>query len=148
MNEITMNYLKQLNSDIKSGNFSKKDEALNLLTVLDAETLHPGLQMYRSYLLAKIYYLNSKHGDVLENMLAANNYYKEIFFIARHNDLKVNDSRYHFKHAESFYRLYLHSLCYIRREELLKESFRLTHTALLKYPKNSSLNWLMDEITK
>ena len=148
MKSITFGYLKELNLKIKSKDLTTMKKAHESLKCLILEDLDPGLQMYAKYLEGKYYYLKAKTTYPLQNYAESHLCFKKVFDIARNNRRYVKNSKYHFKYAESAYRLSRVVWCDYQKENYSSLAFSIAANASMLYPKNDSIKWLMSELTK
>lgn len=148
MEKITFEYLKQLNYEIKSGDATRIQNAFKTLKALDLQNENPGLQMYALYLKGKYHYLNATNGEVLENLYKAHHYYKEVFKIARIYPVRVKNPKYHFKYAESAYKLSQYVWCLHEQDRLETLADNIAKQAKIQFPNNTSFKRLSDILNR
>lgn len=148
MKEITIDYLKELNEEIKSGDLTRRENAFKVLQALNLKEANPGLQMYAKYLEGKYHYLKAEEAEVLDNLYKAHQGYKRVFEIAQDKRVFVKNPKFHFKYAESAYELSKIVLCIHAQNDFESLAFSVNANASLLFPRNSSIKWLMGELTK
>ncbi|WP_299223845.1 hypothetical protein [uncultured Psychroserpens sp.] len=146
VNKEQFNFLKKLNAEIKSGNLVRMQNAFEELKNFNSDD--SGILMYSKYLKGKFFYLSAKINSSLENYAKAHLCFKKVFDIARNNRKFVRNPKYHFKYAESAFRLSDAVWCNHQRNDYESLAFSIAANAIMLYPNNDSIKWLMSELTK
>lgn len=147
MKEITIEYLKELNEEIKSGDLTRRENAFTILQALDLEH-DAGLEMYGAYLAGKYFYLKSKETEALDNLYKSHQQFEKVFTIARNKRKFVRNPKFHFKYAESAYELSKIVLCLHAQDDYESLAFSINANAYMLFSGNSSIKWLMGKLTK
>ena len=147
MKEITIEYLKELNEEIKSGDLTRRENAFTTLKALNLEH-DAGLEMYATYLKGKYYYLRSKESKALDNLYKSQQQFEKVFTIARNKRKFVRNPKFHFKYAETAYKLSQIVLCLHAQDDYESLAFIINANAYMLFPGNPSIKWLMGELTK
>ncbi len=139
----TYKHLKHLNSLIKKPSTSK--EGFLKLQKIDLEKLTVGLQLYATYLKGKYYKLCYKNSEVknLEDLERANEYFDEVIYIARENNIKLKNPKYKFIRANTKFELSIALKNAPRAEQLRNHAIHLTQTFLKYKPNDETFNWLL-----
>jgi hypothetical protein len=145
--KVTFTYLKELNEEIKSRDLTRRENAFATLKALNLEH-DAGLEMYSSYLKGKYFYLKSKEVEQLENLHKAHHNFKLVFRIAKNKRKFVKNPKFHFKYAESAYRLSQLVFCLHAQDDYESLAFSINANAYMLFSNNPSIKWLMNELTK
>ena len=145
--KVTFTYLKELNEEIKSGDLTRRENAFAKIQTLDLKH-DAGLEMYATYLKGKYFYIKSAEAEQLDNMYKAHQNFKRVFTIARNKRKFVKNPKFHFKYAETTYRLSQLVLCLHTADDYDSLAFSVNANAIMLFPRNSSIKWLMGELTK
>ncbi|QTE21113.1 hypothetical protein [Polaribacter cellanae] len=145
--KVTFTYLKELNEEIKSGDLTRRENAFAKIQTLDLKH-NTGLEMYASYLKGKYFYLKSKEVEELDNLYKAHQNFKRVFTIARNKRKFVKNPKFHFKYAETSYRLSQIVLCLNTADDYDSLAFSVNANASMLFPGNSSIKWLMEKLTE
>ncbi|PHS66968.1 MAG: hypothetical protein COB12_04720 [Flavobacterium sp.] len=147
MRKINYSYLKKL-SDIIDCPCGCRASIKEELFKIQSCKLSPSLEMYHNYLMGKFLFNLSKVTEKLNNLTLANTKFDTIFVLAKMNNWEVYNPKYIFKTAHTKFELIKNLQS--RREiiKIWKEAHDLTFYGIDKYPNNSSLQWLFDELEK
>lgn len=142
-----MDILKQLNKELKNGGIERASSFKELME-MDLTELSAGILMYRKYLIGKYHYWTFKDNRNHKSLQKASEYFDAIFDIAYEKGIGVRNPRYWFKRMHTKWELLKYMPSSERKDKQKAYILWKTETAIEKYPKNSSIQWLMSEITK
>ena len=145
--KATIEFLKQLNYKIKSNDVTKRENAFTTLQALNLEH-DAGLEMYASYLTGKYFYLKFKEVEELDNLYKAHQSFKRVFTIARNKRKFVKNPKYHFKYAETAYKLSQLVFCLHEQDDYDSIAFSVNANAYSLFPGNPSIKWLMEKLIR
>lgn len=140
MNKHTLEYLRQLNLEMKSEKPALINKVFRELFLLNFKG-NIECEIYASYLIGKFYYHLFKKTELYYFLEKAVKFHHNVFVIARINKIKVNDSNYFFKYANTLFELSKISSPDMK-EHLCNKAFLIAVYQGEKYPNNSSFNWL------
>lgn len=140
----TFKHLKFINSLIKGK--ATREEGFSKLRIIDKDNLPVGLQIYYHYLTGKYHSLRFRETDRLEELESANDFFDEIIFTARDNNIFIKNKKYLFVRAHCKFEIAKALVKKSSKEHFYQHSRFLTQQALKYNPDCKNLQWLLNEI--
>lgn len=137
-------HLKSINSLIKGK--TTREEGFSKLNLIDKDNLSVGLQIYCHYLTGKYHSLRHRETGRLEELELANDFFDEIIFTARDNNIFIKNKKYLFVRAHCKFRLAKALFKKSSKEHFYRHSRFLTQQALKYNPDCKNFQWLLNEI--
>lgn len=145
MKTVNYSYLQNLNTIMDCPCGCRIKIADELLSI-NYKLLSAYLQIEYCYIAGKFYYYQSKVSDLIENLEKSNEYFDKISIISDSTRTEFKCPKKFFKRAHTKYVL---SQSINNKEEakyLLEKASNIVDAALRKFPMNSSISWLRNEI--
>lgn len=147
MKTINYAYLENFNAivDCKCPGGCRDTIADELLS-LDYKSIPTYLQLRYLYIVGKFHFHQSRIKDKLSNLEKSNEYFDQVFIVAKSAGVEVRSPKQYFKRAHTKFILSQHVTHQEDVAFLQEKATEITQEALTKFENNSSIQWLQEQL--